>query len=98
MLLFVFTGMAQERENTIPDGTMGEELEVVKTDTLPEPWRRKRWRLFNGRYSTAKFGGGFLYEYAGYQQDANARMQMDQLGVSLKPAFAVRDFRIVGSG
>ncbi len=77
---------------------MGEELEVVTTDTIPQRWRDKRWRLFNGRYSTSKFGGGFLYEYAGYQQDAAGKAQLAQLGVSLNPAFAVRDFRLVGSG
>lgn len=89
--------VSQEKEY-IPDGTTGEQLEVVTTDTIPVRWRDKRWRLFNGRFTTAKFGGGFLYEFAGYKQDAEAKAQMDELGLSLEPAFAVRDFRLVGSG
>jgi phosphate-selective porin OprO/OprP len=98
MLMVESAGMAQEPNSTIPDGTTGEQLEVLTTDTIPRRWRDKRWRLFNGRFSTAKFGGGFLYEFAGYQQDAAGKMQMDQLGESLQPAFAVRDFRLVASG
>lgn len=35
-LLFTITeSLAQQ---TIPDGTQGEELEVMETDTLPEKW------------------------------------------------------------
>lgn len=85
-------------QETIPDGTEGETLEVVTSDTLPMRWRDKRWRLFNGRYTTFKFGGGFLYEFAGYSQNAEGKRQMDSIGSALDPAFAVRDFRVVASG
>lgn len=86
-------------QQTIPDGTEGEMLEVVKSDTvLHEKWRDKRWRLFPGKYSTLKIGGGFLYEFAGYSQNQAAKQQMDSLDQVLEPAFDVRDFRIVVSG
>jgi phosphate-selective porin OprO/OprP len=76
----------------------GEVMEKIETDTLPKKWRDKRWRLFNGRFSTSKFGAGFLYEYAGYSQDQASRQQMDSIGTPLEPAFAVRDFRLLASG
>lgn len=93
-LLMVSNVWAQE---TIPDGTTGEQLEIVK-DSVPLKWKDKRWRLFPGKYSTLKWGGGFLYEFAGYAQDGAGKKQMDSIGQSLEQAFAVRDFRIVASG
>jgi phosphate-selective porin OprO/OprP len=89
--------MAQQ-EDKIPDGTEGEMVEVVKSDTLPAKWRDKRWRLFPGKYSTLKLGGGFLYEFAGYSQDEAGKRQIDSIGSALEPAFIVRDFRLVASG
>jgi len=89
--------IAQEKKEYIPDGTEGELLEVV-TDTLHQHWWDKRWRLFPGRISSVKFGGGFLYEFAGYNQDAVGKQQMDSLGTPLTSAFEVRDFRLVASG
>lgn len=87
---------SQEKEY-IPDGTEGEMLEIVE-DSLPKKWRDKRWRLFKGKVTTFIAGGGFLYEYAGYSQDSEAKRQMDSIGTPLESAFAVRDFRIVASG
>ena len=88
----------QDSTNVIPDGTQGELLEVVEGDTVPLRWRDKRWRLFPGKFSTLKLGGGFLYEYAAYSADANSKRQMDSAGNALEPAFDVRDFRITASG
>lgn len=87
-----------QQADVLPDGTEGELLEKVEGDSVPEKWRHKRWRLFTGRYSTIKLGGGFLYEYAGYLQDENSRRQMDSLGTPISGEFKVRDFRIVASG
>ncbi len=95
LLLPVWDSFGQE---TIPDGTEGETLEVISSDSLPVRWRDKRWRLFPGKFSTFKFGGGFLYEFAGYSQDDAGKRQMDSIGSALEPAFAVRDFRLVASG
>lgn len=99
LLLFPVCGLSQQpKEVTIPDGTQGEQLEVLEADSVPETWRDKRWRLFPGRVSTLKLGGGFLYEFAGYAQDPISRQQFDSLGTTLENAFAVRDFRITASG
>src|SRR5882762_8041775 len=99
-VLFVLPGycFSQAKEKYIPDGTTGEQLEVLDSSKLPTMYKEKRWRLFPGKYSTLKLGGGFLYEYAGYRQDENSRRQMDSIGSVLTPTFAVRDFRIVAGG
>jgi len=99
-LLISTASVAQQHsdDDFVPDGTEGEQLEVLTADTVPQRWRDKRWRLFPGKFSTFKFGGGFLYEFAGYKQDAVAKQQMDSIGSNLEPAFAVRDFRLVASG
>lgn len=97
-LLLSISSYSQDSTQYIPDGTEGEQLEVVKADTLPQKFRDKQWRLFPGKFSTLKLGGGFLYEFAGYSQDKVGRQQMDSIGESLKSAFDVRDFRVVASG
>jgi phosphate-selective porin OprO and OprP len=97
MFLTPQRSMSQDSLKYIPDGTEGEQLEVVN-ETLPQKWRDKRWRLFSGRFSTLKLGGGFLYEYAGYVQDKKGKQQMDSIGEALEPTFAIRDFRLVASG
>lgn len=88
----------QAKEKYIPDGTQGEQLEVLDSVKLPARYKEKRWRLFPGKYSTLKLGGGFLYEYAGYRQDENSKRQMDSIGSKVEPTFAVRDFRITAAG
>ena len=89
---------AQEKKEYIPDGTQGEQLEVLDSSKVPTKWRDKRWRLFPGKITTLKLGGGFLYEFAAFSQNAEAKRQMDSIGSVLEPAFAVRDFRITASG
>lgn len=96
--LFVIRLNAQDTTNYLPDGTQGEQLEVLKNDSSKLKWREKRWRLFNGRITTFKLGAGFLYEFAGYAQDENSKRQMDSLGTPLEAKFKVRDFRFFASG
>lgn len=98
LLLFPLTGFGQQHEPTIPDGTQGEQHEVLEADSVPTRWRDKRWRLFPGKFSTLKLGGGFLYEFAGYSQNPVSKQQFDSIGSKLEPAFSVRDFRITASG
>lgn len=98
MLMSSVICYGQSPEGAVPDGTEGEQLENLKTDSTSKTWREKRWRLFPGKISSFKFGGGFLYEYAGYSQNSIARQQMDSIGSKLEPTFTVRDFRITASG
>jgi len=99
-MLFIlpYSCFSQEKTEYIPDGTQGEMLEVLDSVKVPARWRDKRWRLFNGKITTIKLGGGFLYEFAGYSQNEAGKIQMDSIGSVLEPAFAVRDFRLVASG
>ena len=98
LLMLSWCAFGQEKKEYIPDGTQGEQLEVLDSSKVPTKWRDKRWRLFSGRFSTLKFGGGFLYEFAGYSQDDDGKKQTDSLGTKLENAFATRDFRITASG
>ena len=98
ILMFPDFCLAQDKKEYIPDGTMGEQLEVLDSNQVPTKWRDKRWRLFPGRFSTMKFGLGFLYEFSGYSQDAIGKQQTDSIGSPLEPTFSVRDFRLLASG
>jgi phosphate-selective porin OprO/OprP len=98
VLAFIHISAYSQEKEYLPDGTQGEQLEVLQADTVPTKWRDKRWRLFPGKFSTFKFGGGLLYEFAGYSQDKESKTQMDSIGTPLEHAFEVRDFRITISG
>jgi phosphate-selective porin OprO and OprP len=97
-LLISVEGYSQENKEVIPDGTQGELFESPTKDSTKMTWNQKRWRLFNGKITTFKFGAGFLYEYAAFFQDKNSKLQMDSLGTPLKDQFKVRDFRLLFSG
>jgi phosphate-selective porin OprO/OprP len=89
----------QNARDSIPDGTEGEMFTTPQKDSAKQTWNEKRWRLFKGRITTFKLGAGFLYEYAGFSQDKNSKIQMDDsLGTPLKNQFKVRDFRVLFSG
>jgi phosphate-selective porin OprO and OprP len=88
----------QDAKDSIPDGTEGEMFTAPQKDSTKLTWNEKRWRLFKGRITTFKLGAGFLYEYAGFSQDNNSKIQMDSLGTPLKNQFKVRDFRVLVSG
>lgn len=89
MLIFPCRSLGQELPKTVPDGTEGDVLQAAdssKAEKLP-------WNMFDTSFTTIKLGAGFLYEYAGYTQDATAKRQMDSIGSELKYDFDVRDFR-----
>jgi phosphate-selective porin OprO/OprP len=94
MLNLPCRSLGQELPKTVPDGTEGDVLKAAdssKTEKLP-------WNMFDTSFTTIKLGAGFLYEYAGYTQDATAKRQMDSIGTPLKYDFDVRDFRILIGG
>jgi len=51
------------------------------------------WNEFEWEYLTLRIGGGFLYDYAAYGQDADSKQQM-----TISPAAVVRDFRVLFKG
>lgn len=85
----------QDTIRTVPDGTEGEVMQVLDSNT---PVDERPWNVFDGRFTTLKFGLGFLYEYAAFAPDETAERQMDSLNSELKSAFDVRDFRLLMSG
>lgn len=96
--VFASMSFGQTQPDYLPDGTQGEYLEVLPSDSVPKKWRDKRWRLFPGKITTLKLGGGFLYEFATFAPDRIMVQQMDSISAVLEPTFKVRDFRIVASG
>lgn len=88
-----FNALCQEPK-TVPDGTEGEVMEVL--DSVPA--KELPWNVFDGRFTTLKFGVALLYEYAGFSPDETTETQMDSLNTELKDAFDVRDFRVLLSG
>lgn len=98
LVAFFLLSLPARSQEHIPDGTLGEMLEVMDSSAIPTKWRDKRWRLFSGKFSSIKFGGGFLYEFVGYAQDERGNMQSDSIGTPLDPSFEVRDMRVVVSG
>lgn len=57
--------------------------------------RRKliRWNEYEGPYFSIRVGGGLLYDYVAYDQDADSEEQM-----TLAPDFRLRDFRLLFKG
>ena len=59
-----------------------------------EPRRQLvKWNQYEGPFITARLGGGFLYDFAAYGQDATSK---DQL--TLGPKDGLRDFRVLLKG
>jgi phosphate-selective porin OprO/OprP len=52
-----------------------------------------KWNEYNGPFSTLRFGGGFLYDYAAYDQDDDSEQQVD-----LSDGEKLRDFRFLLKG
>src|ERR1700752_3703966 len=52
-----------------------------------------KWNEYQGPFSTLRFGGGFLYDYSAYNQDAVSEQQID-----FSNGTKFRDFRFVLKG
>jgi phosphate-selective porin OprO/OprP len=67
---------------------------VAGESEADEPARQfVRWNEFEGPVSTLRFGGGFLYDYAWYDQDDASKEQ-----VSFEDGSKLRDFRFLLKG
>ena len=51
------------------------------------------WNEYEGPFSTLRFGGGFLYDYAAYSQDDDSKQQFD-----FTNGTKLRDFRFLLKG
>src|SRR5262245_42702664 len=67
---------------------------VAGESEADEPARQfVRWNEYEGPISTLRFGGGFLYDYAAYDQDAASEQQVD-----FTDGTKLRDFRFLLKG
>lgn len=67
---------------------------VAGESEADEPARQfVRWNEFEGPISTLRFGGGFLYDYAWYDQDDASKQQ-----VTFEDGSKLRDFRFLLKG
>ena len=97
VLLFV-CGITYAQEPTVqdsglvPDGTQGEMFRQPTEDSVTHKLQMKL-NEFDGPLASLKFGGGIMYEYAGFSQDEESKSQ-----VSPEAGFKVRDARFTMSG
>jgi phosphate-selective porin OprO and OprP len=99
-VLILLTGLTfpallkgQQRTEPIPDGTQGEVLDTTYKGSASALKDYSYWYKFDGPVSSLQFGGGFLYEYAGFVQDDVSKEQID-----VESKFELRDMRLTMMG
>ena len=91
IILFLASFTSYGQQPPVPDGTQGEVFREV--DSLNPKDLGMKLNEFDGPLSSLKFGGGIMYEFAGYSQDDESKTQ-----VSPEAGFKVRDARFTMSG
>lgn len=75
------------------DSSIDNNLDAAEADG-DEPKRQLvSWNQLDGRFLTLRVGGGFLYDFAAYDQNAAGQAQ-----APLSAASAIRDFRLLAKG
>ena len=75
------------------DPSINTTLDAAEADGDLPRRRLISWNEYDGRFITARLGGGFLWDLAGYGQDENSREQMTLLDKG-----DLRDFRLILKG
>jgi len=80
---------------TPPDPTIENTVTAVEADESEVPRERKftSWNQYEGKYITARAGGGFLYDTVAYAQDQQSKQQF-----ALEFTYKIRDFRFLLTG
>lgn len=90
LLAAAHAAAAQEQDET---SAAYRTLDAAEADD-PGPRRKLvNWNEYEGPYFTMRLGGGFLYDYVAYSQDADSKQQM-----TLRPTGQLRDFRVLLKG
>jgi phosphate-selective porin OprO and OprP len=98
-LLISTSSYAQQKTDTLPDGTEGVTFTARKADTVfINEHHDLKPNEFEGTHSTFRIGLGYIGDFTTYAYDGTFQRQLDSLKVSLDPTFKTRDFRILGSG
>ena len=92
LVLTVSSALAQSAEvapAVSPEGSVN-----ADENNPDEPTRRMvHWNEYEGRWFTARLGGGFLYDTANYSQDADSESQF-----AFEPEQFIRDSRLIMKG
>jgi phosphate-selective porin OprO and OprP len=75
------------------DPSINTSLDAAESDGDLPRRRLISWNEYDGRFITARLGGGFLWDFAGYGQDENSEAQM-----ALSDKGDLRDFRLILKG
>lgn len=67
--------------------------EAAEADEAEPRQERSTWNEYDGRFFTARFGGGLLGDYAAFDQNAASQEQL-----TLDSRFKLRDFRLLLNG
>src|SRR5690349_17132110 len=76
-----------------PNATLENTITAGESDDEPPARRLVKWNEYEGPYITARVGGGFLLDFAGYAQDTESKQQ-----VKLSPDYKLRDARFLLRG
>jgi phosphate-selective porin OprO and OprP len=72
---------------------LDDQLDAAEADGDRPRRQLVAWNHYEGPYVTLRVGGGFLWDYTAYAQDADSKEQM-----KLSPTDGVRDFRLLFKG
>src|SRR5262245_4447820 len=89
---------AQSEQATPPTGaaanpSITDTIDAAETDGEGPGPKVVKWNEYQGPHFTVRVGGGFLYDFAAYSQDADSKEQM-----TLRPSGQLRDFRFLFKG
>src|SRR5215217_8863906 len=92
-LFFPVVSGAQQPDTTARDSALVNGITAGESDAEQPSRKFTKWNEFDGKYATFRFGGGFLVDYGGYQQDAASKEQYE-----LTPQWKIRDIRVILGG
>src|SRR5687767_11463067 len=87
---------AQESPASSPtpaEAAVGAPMEAGESEADVPARQFIKWNEYQGPFSTLRFGGGFLYDYAAYEQDEASNEQID-----FTNGTKLRDFRFLLKG
>lgn len=84
-----------QKVTTLPDPTIERKIDAAEADESEIAPERKfsSWNQYEGKYITARAGGGFLYDTVAYAQDQQSKQQFQ-----LEFTYKIRDFRFLLAG
>src|SRR5882672_6947009 len=69
-------GHAQEPPKTSEEPSIQTDIQAGDEDDPRAKRKFTKWNSFDGPFSSLKYGGGFLVDYAAYSQDAESKSQV----------------------